>query len=138
MERPEPLRVDQQPLLGGGPAIGVHYVGQVPIAEIPDRDPRAPLAPPELLVRFDQILVEMQRLTQAVYLASPRPDIVVRERLGELTCATQDLNILLADVHTELQGLRADLASRTVAARTRRVIAWLKGLFRWPSADSDA
>lgn len=121
MERPEPLRVDQQPLLGGGPVIGVHYVGRPPIAEIPDRDPRAPLAPPELLVRVDQILVEMQQLTQAVYLA----------------CATHDAVMLLTDVHSELQGLRADLASRTVAARTRRVIAWLKGLFVWPSADSD-
>lgn len=138
MERSEALRVDQTPLLGSGPVIGVHYVGVPPAASPADRDPRAPLAAPEVLARLDQIIVELQANTRATQLIAPRPDPILRGSLDLLSaaattiaCTQHDTAAVVADLHTELQALRADLAARTFASRMRRFGAWLKGLITW-------
>lgn len=133
MERVEAIRTDTQPTLGGGPAIGVSYVGRppMPTADAPDRDPRMPYAAPELLARFDQLLVEAQQLTQAVYLATPQADTVVRERLLLTVEHLCEQTLVLRDLHDELQNLRADLRARTFAARMQRFGRWLKGLVTW-------
>lgn len=48
---------------------------------------------------------------------------------GQPEYPTPDLRPALAAIQTELQGLRADLAARTAAARLRRVWARLRAVW---------
>lgn len=129
-----PVHVDLQPTLGHQGTIGVHYVqAGAAAAQVPEDcaipPGVAPDAAPEIVTRLDQILVEFQQLTQAVYLNTPVADHVVRQALERIACTAEELTAIGHDVHSELVKLRADLHSRTAAARLRRAWAWLKGLF---------
>ena len=105
MHRHESLRVDLQPVLGSAGPISVQYQHTPPtVTEIPiatDVRPRvAPFAAPEIL-----------------------------DRLDALVHGHDADNAVLHRIANELMDLRADLQSRTFAARCRRAWAWLKGRF---------
>lgn len=129
MQKHESLRVESQPSLGH-PVLRVFYTpsGIADVTAMLEDRPmtNAPLPAPEILARLDQILVEMQQTRQqAVLLAGRRMGAMSAQ--SDLLALQQSAMLLVVD---ELRGLRADLEARTLAARTRRAWAWLKGLFR--------
>lgn len=129
MQKHDSLRLEMQPGLGLS-VLGVTYTPTNGIADVTasleDRPmDHAPLPSPEILARLDQILVEIEVSRRQAALFTGR-------RVGAISAQTDMLALqqtVLLLIVDEVRALRADLASRTLAARTRRAWAWLKGLF---------
>lgn len=111
MQTHEALRVDMQPVLGNAATIGMQYLQTPEIVEGAFAAPEPPMPP---AIHIPVISGDLPRT--APY---PPPEILQR----------------LEWIALEIQGLRADNERRSAAGRTRRLWAWLKGFFTWPSQD---
>lgn len=126
MQRQEPLRIDMQPTLGAGHVFGVHYIAGDPSVR-EDAAPRSPepLALAEMPAQLSAIHLALQQIARKDY---QLPEELITA-VHTIAYAQRDTAIAVGDVYAEVSALRADLKSRTFAARCRRAWAWLKGLF---------